>query len=282
LSGPGNFGFTTSNNHLEISATGHDEWATIQYDFNDGNTDKTINLLQATGAPIQRIRVRASSPCVISATLMANSITAQNPILKDRKEIELSYSFKVLEINFDGLLWDEWVNAGTTLDQSIISKIILAVNPGYASFPRIGSTGTVYNSQFVGNIEIDWIRFGQDCKDCLLIPNGIAEMDQCGECLLVDDTEFDNCTITGLEAESIQEHELVWPNQFSNHTYLHTENLGTGPFNYQVLDINGHTFISGNCEEDSKVPLGTSLHNGLYFVMISNGKDTWTTKIIKQ
>lgn len=157
----GEAGFVSSEagSDWTISSTGHDEWANITYDINNGTNAVSLDFTQVGNNPLMHIRAKASSPVLLTATLLdANGIAAANQFLSPLNNLELTTEYQEFTIDFNGQLWDEF-NGGGELNTSDIEKVRLAINGGYASFPVAG-----FGNSFVGDIQIDYIRIGDECE----------------------------------------------------------------------------------------------------------------------
>lgn len=264
---------------LDISSVGHSQYAKIHYEFNNGTAPELVNL-DLNSPPVLRLRVKASSPCLLRTTLRSGNITAQNSPLKKINEIELSKEYRIIEINFEGHLWDAWVNKDSVFDQTALSHIVFSINHGYTGNPQTGASGNVYDDQFIGTINIDWIRFGQNCTDCYAIPNGIGVSDSCGVCYMPVD--YMQCLSTGIDDNKITNTEIVWPTVFDNQTALHTSTLGEGPFYYQVSNMSGALLEKGVIAADDVALIGEQLRPGMYMISLINNTNIWTTKVIKR
>lgn len=158
VNGQAGFFSTETGSDWNINSTGHDEWANIEYDINDGENSVLLDFTKTGNNPVMHIRAKASAPVFVRATMVdAEGVAASNQYLNPLNGMALTTEYKEFTIDFNGQLWDEY-NGGGELDASKIDKIQLAINPGYVSYPITG-----YASSFVGDIQINFIRIGDEC-----------------------------------------------------------------------------------------------------------------------
>lgn len=142
-----------------INSTGHDEWASIDYELNDGLNPVSLDFTATGNNPVLHIRAKASVPVFLRVTMSdENGATASNQYLNPLNGLELTSDYQEFTIDFNDQLWDEY-NGGGALDESKIEKLVLTINPGYASYPITG-----YANSYEGDISIDYIRVGDECE----------------------------------------------------------------------------------------------------------------------
>jgi PKD repeat protein len=158
---PGAFTHTESGTNWTISNNGYGEWENFNYTLNNGSSAAPLNFQCAANKPIITIRAKASANCLLSLTMMdVNGRTIDNTSLTN---LELTPTYQTFIINFSGKFRN--YNSGNPgiLDSTTISKLQMAINPGFYSYPITGVNGT-YNSAFGGTVDIDWIGIGNNCS----------------------------------------------------------------------------------------------------------------------
>jgi PKD repeat protein len=157
---PGAFSHTESGTSWTISNGGYGEWENFNYALNNGSSASPLNFQCAANKPVITIRAKASANCLLSLTLMdVNGRTIDNTNLTN---LELTTTYQTFTINFAGKFRNYYGGNPGILDSSTISKLQLAINPGFYSYPITGANGT-YNSAFGGTVDIDWIGIGNSC-----------------------------------------------------------------------------------------------------------------------
>lgn len=155
--GQAGFFHSETGSDWNINSTGHDEWASVDYDLNDGINDIMLDFTSTGNNPLLHIRAKASAPVFLRITMVDDAgIVAANQFLSPLNGLELTTQYQEFTIDFNGQLWNE--NGGGALDESKIDKIQLSLNPGFASFPITG-----YATPFSGDVQIDYIRVGDEC-----------------------------------------------------------------------------------------------------------------------
>ena len=158
VNGQAGFFSTEAGSDWNINSTGHDQWANIDYDINNGASSVMLDFTKTGNNPVMHIRAKASAPVFVRATLVdGTGKVAGNQYLNPLNGLKLTTQYQEFTIDFNGQLWDEF-SGGGVLDESKINKIRLAINPGYVTYPIAG-----YASSFVGDIQIDYIRIGDEC-----------------------------------------------------------------------------------------------------------------------
>jgi beta-glucanase (GH16 family) len=162
-------GFTHSEviSDWKINSPGYGEWAYIDYTINDGTNAAMLDFTNPVNNPIMKIRAKASAAAMLRVTFIDNTgKVAANQYLTPLNSLHLTTTSTEYSIDFNGQFWDEY-GGGGNLDMSKISKIRIAINPGFASFPYAKPGGGTYNTSFVGDVFIDYIRVGNDCATAL-------------------------------------------------------------------------------------------------------------------
>jgi beta-glucanase (GH16 family) len=162
-------GFTHSEviSDWKIVSTGHGEWDYVDYTLNDGTNPITLDFTNPVNTPLLKFRARVASGNAYIRITMIDDLgrVANNQYLNPINGFELTTTSKEFSIDFTGQLWDQY-GGGGALDMSQITKLRISFNPGFASFPITGtSTGTsiTYNTAFIGQAFLDYIRIGSDC-----------------------------------------------------------------------------------------------------------------------
>nr|MCU0430297.1 family 16 glycosylhydrolase [Cytophagaceae bacterium] len=152
----------------KVNSPGYGEWAYFEYTINDGTNPVLLDFTNPVNNPVMKIRARASSSLMMSVTLVDNAgMAAANQYLTPLNSLILNSTSQEYTIDFNGQFWDQYGTPGGTLDQSRIAKIRIAFNPGFASFPYANPAGGTFNSAFIGDVFIDYIRIGNDCATAL-------------------------------------------------------------------------------------------------------------------
>ena len=163
-----------------LSTLGHDEWDFVYYELNQSGTTQLLDLTTYLATKVQ-MRIKATSNAMIRIGLAdENVVVSQNDDLLALNTFELTDEFQVIEVDFAGFLTDQYVALGP-LDSARTKFVSIQINPGFATFPITTANG-VYDQAFIGDVIIDWIRVGEDCKDCNAQINGGAYIDDCGVC----------------------------------------------------------------------------------------------------
>ncbi len=162
----GDAGFTYSEviSDLNINSLGHDQWAYVELDINDGTNSTTIDLTDPLNNPILRFRAQASETMFLRMTLEdENGVVAQNQYLNPINGFAITDTYQEYTIDFNGQLWDEYTGGGA-LDASAIDKIRILLNPAWIDYPENNPEGGQFNYAFEGEVDIDYIRIGDDCQ----------------------------------------------------------------------------------------------------------------------
>lgn len=162
-------GFTHSEviSDWKINSPGHGEWDYTEYTINDGTGAVLLDFTNPLNNPVLKIRARATSQMFMRVTLVDNSgKVAANQYLNPLNGLVVSTTSQEYSIDFNGQFWDEY-GGGGVLDNSKIAKIRISLNPGFASFPAPKPGGGTFNSSFVGDVFIDYIRIGNDCPTAI-------------------------------------------------------------------------------------------------------------------
>jgi PKD repeat protein len=158
---PGAFSHAESGTNWTISNGGYGEWENFNYTLNNGTVASPVNFQCASNKPVITIRAKASANCLLSITMMdVNGRTIDNTNLTN---LELTTSYQTFTINFAGKFRNYYSGSPGILDSSAINRLQLAINPGFYSYPIVGTNGT-YNSSFGGTVDIDWIGIGNSCS----------------------------------------------------------------------------------------------------------------------
>ncbi|HVD98596.1 MAG TPA: glycosyl hydrolase [Cytophagaceae bacterium] len=156
---PGPFSHTESNSVWTVSNSGYGEWQNFTYTLNNGTSAMPLNFQCAANKPQLKIRAKASGNCLLSITF-----SDQNGRVIDNYNalnLELTTTYQTFTIDYTGKFRNYYGGSPGILDSTDITKLQLAVNPGFYSYPITGANGT-YNSYFPGTIDIDWIGIGDN------------------------------------------------------------------------------------------------------------------------
>lgn len=158
-------GFTHSEvvSDWKLVSAGHGEWDYVDYTLNDGTNPITIDFTNPVNTPILKFRARVASGNAFIRITMVDDLgrVANNQYLNPINGFELTTTSQEFSIDFTGQLWDQY-GGGGALDVSKITKLRISYNPGFASFPIVGTYKT-YNTAFIGQAFMDYIRLGSDC-----------------------------------------------------------------------------------------------------------------------
>ena len=163
----GGFSYTEAGSDWKINSTGHDQWASILIDINDGQNAASLDFTNPINVPFMEIKAKATEDVLFVITFIdEDGVAAQNQYLTPLNNLVLETEFQTFQIDFDGQFWDEFTGGGE-MDQSKISQMRISINPGYTSFPATNPNGGTFDEAFVGDIWIDYIRIGQPCEQIL-------------------------------------------------------------------------------------------------------------------
>ncbi len=158
-------GFTHSEvvSDWDLTSAGHGEWDYVDYTLNDGTNPITMDFSNPVNVPQLKFRARVGAGNALIRITMVDYLgrVANNQYLNPLNGFELTTTSKEYTIDFTGQLWDQY-GGGGALDISQITKLRISYNPGFASFPFVGTYKT-YNTAFIGDAFMDYIRLGSDC-----------------------------------------------------------------------------------------------------------------------
>ncbi|MFN3405917.1 MAG: glycosyl hydrolase, partial [Cytophagaceae bacterium] len=160
LTGP--FAHSESGTDWRITTNGHNEWDAFNYTINNGAAAQPLNFGCSSNKPVLRIRAKASANCLLSIS-MADINGRTTDAMAGLNNLELTTSYQTFTINYSGRFRNLYGASPGMLDSLIISRLSFMVNPGFASWPVTGTSGRVYNTAFIGNIDINWIGIGDNC-----------------------------------------------------------------------------------------------------------------------
>ncbi|MFN3404107.1 MAG: family 16 glycosylhydrolase [Cytophagaceae bacterium] len=156
----GAFTHAESGTVWTISNTGHGEWDNFIYTLNNGTTARAINFTCPLNKPVLKIRARASANCLLRIMLMdGNGNTTDNV---PSFNLELTTTYQTFTINYAGRMFNQYTTPGP-LDSSNVNRLMFFINPGYVSYPHVGTNRT-YNTAFAGTVDVDWIGIGDNCN----------------------------------------------------------------------------------------------------------------------
>jgi beta-glucanase (GH16 family) len=158
-------GFTHSEvvSDWRLTSAGHGEWDYVDYTLNDGTNPITMDFSNPVNVPQLKFRARVASGNAFIRITMVDYLgrVANNQYLNPVNGFELTTTSQQFTIDFTGQLWDQY-GGGGALDISQITKLRISYNPGFVSFPIVGTYKT-YNTAFIGDAFLDYIRLGSDC-----------------------------------------------------------------------------------------------------------------------
>ncbi len=165
MEGWNNFSFLQSNGVLRIETNAKEphQWHAVDYRINNGAEPKTLDFSEPLTEPVFKLRMKASDTCRVAITLIdANGIATAGAEVHAAGGLDVTQVYQEFEIDFSGLFFHK--NRGLDLDSTRITHVRIAINPGYQSHPVANRFGKVINSNFVGQLDIDWMSFGANCR----------------------------------------------------------------------------------------------------------------------
>lgn len=244
IDGEAGFTSTESNNEWNINSTGHDEWASVLYELNNGTSATTLDATESYFAPFIHIRAKASAPVILRATFIdVNGVEAANNYLLPVNTMYLTTDYQDFTLDFEGQFWDEF-NGGGLMDTTQLEYIKLSVNPGWQSYPETG-----YESDFVGDIQIDHIRVGETCN----VTNS-----------------------TDIVLETLD----LYPNPTQNIVTINSTSNIT-PSSIMVIDMQGKDLRNLVSTNGNTIDL-SDLENGTYVISIKTQGNSFSKLIVKQ
>jgi len=247
--GDGDFVFSEVDNNWVINSSGYGEWTHITYDIYDEDGTYSIDFSDSDNAPVLYIRAKASGNAVFAPTLVdGNGVDAANQYLYPVNRLELTTEFQEFEIDFNGQMWNE--NSSTVLDSTNITQIDFRINPGFISYPYTGTNQT-YNSSFLGNIEIDYIRIGE-------------------ECIL-------SSTKKNVVLESTVE---IFPNPANNEVRISNIDLSSIS-SMEIINGQGESIYTYEEISNELVTLPETMNSGIYYLVINTENGSYVEKLVK-
>lgn len=146
-----------------LTSLGSGEWDYVDYTLNDGVSPITLDFTNPVNVPLLKFRARVAAGNAYITITMVDYLgrAANNQYLNPLNGFELTTTSQEFTIDFTGQLWDQY-GGGGALDISKITKLRIAYNPGFASFPHVGTYKT-YSTAFIGTSFMDYIRIGSVC-----------------------------------------------------------------------------------------------------------------------
>ena len=242
----GDAGYTSTEaaSNWNINSTGHDQWASINYEINNGTSAGTIDFSEVGNKALLQFRAKATSPVILRATLVdANGVEAANDFLLPVNTVYLTNEYQDFTIDFEGQFWDQF-NGGGELDTTQIETIRLSINPGWSTYPEDG-----YGNAFTGDIQIDYIRIGE------------------------------SCSVTGLEKSAV-DNITIHPNPFTEQFVI----SGAERLNITTIEITNAQgeLISSSEFAGKTISIDESNPAGIFFVRLTSTTQTYIKRIIKQ
>ena len=82
---------------------------------------------------------------------------------------DLTTEYQEFELDFTGLFFYEWDDEA--VDSTATWGISIGINNGFENYSFINEFGQRINSNFIGNVDIDWISIGDKCQPAPLFAN---------------------------------------------------------------------------------------------------------------
>jgi len=117
------------------------------------------------------------------------------------------------------------------------------------------------------------------CLDCAGVPNGDAFLDNCSIC--AGGTTGNTACVTTATLNGTSINIKVIPQPFDAHTTITVENYGMID-SYTIISASGALVETQQGLHATEITLGETLASGLYTVIITTEKGTYTTKIVKK
>ena len=131
---------------------------------------ETLDFSDELYNPILRIRAKASDTCRASFTLLdTNWISTAGFKMNQIGYIDLTTEYQEFELDLNGLFYYEWDNE--VVDSTVIWGISITINGGFKNYSFVNKFGQLINTNFVGNVDIDWISIGDKCYPDSLFAN---------------------------------------------------------------------------------------------------------------
>ncbi len=174
-----------------------------------------------------------------------------------------------------------WVDISSNLPQFAINDLI--IYQGNENYLFVATDGGVYYSLNAGT---SWQRLGTNMP---LIPVYDIEIEALTNKLIAGTfarsvQSINLNTITGLDAKNIatQNNWLVYPMPFNNELTIKIDKTMSNA-TVQIFDLMGKVIIKNNVfiTANSNYVLPLNLSSGEYIINVSDGKDSFTKKIIK-
>lgn len=156
------------------------EWFSVSWEINNKAQSTPIDFSDLLYKPVLKIRAKASDTARIAFSLKDTSHTSTAGLeLNQISYFDVTTEYQTFEVDFSNLFYYEWNSPSTPVDSSQIAYIQMTINEGWISYPVTNSFGQKINTQFVGNVDIDWISIGEKCEVPPLIANIVLPKTVC-------------------------------------------------------------------------------------------------------
>ncbi|MBC7488267.1 MAG: family 16 glycosylhydrolase, partial [Cytophagaceae bacterium] len=140
-----------------ITSAGHGEWDTFTHTLNNGTAAAPINFSCAANKPLLKIRVKASSNCLLRVTMVDGTGRAVDNY--GALDLAITTTYQTFSIDYAKHFTNTYGGSPGIVDSTNITQLLFYINPGFASFPVAG-----YNTAFNGTLDIDWEGIGNSCN----------------------------------------------------------------------------------------------------------------------
>lgn len=155
---------------LNLTDSIYGEWDNFVLAFYKDSVMQTLDFSNEFYNPVLRVRAKASDTCRASFTLLDTNYTHTAGMEINRKAyIDLTTEYQEFEIDFSNLFYNQWNK--TEVDSTALWGISITINGGFENYSFTNKFGQFINSNFIGNVDVDWISIGDKCYPDSLFAN---------------------------------------------------------------------------------------------------------------
>lgn len=172
LGGWHDYHFSTANNTMRIIThdNGGNQWYIVKYAFNDGIEKTPLDFSDPLFDPVLHFRIKASDSCRVAVHLVdENGKFTAGMTVNSKGSFDVTTQYQEFTMDFNELFFHQWNDED--VDSTKITEVAFTINSGFESFPFTTKYGKYIDEHFVGNVDIDWISVGENCKPDSLFGN---------------------------------------------------------------------------------------------------------------
>jgi len=155
---------------LNLTDSIYGEWDNFGLAFYKDTTVQPLDFSDELYNPVLRVRAKASDTCRATFALIdTNWISTAGMKMNQIGYIDLTTEYQEFELDLTGLFFYEWNDEA--VDSTATWGISIGINGGFENYPFINKFGQRINSNFIGNVDIDWISIGDKCQLAPLFAN---------------------------------------------------------------------------------------------------------------